>query len=223
MIMQRKIIMAEKVDINRLMPALEGAASLRRINATMLSMASKANAERISVSENVKPHWYCLRVMTGREFAVEKLLADADVESLVVTTNAYKTVKRGRVRIVPEKPVIVGYVLVHCVSSAAAMAGLLSVKDVIEVVGGAETPWRADAESIARFKAMAAQGKYDHKVKPKVDFLPEEIVRVCDGPFASFQAVVVSVDFEGCVARVEVDIFGRKTPVELDLAQIEKI
>ncbi|WP_348626663.1 transcription termination/antitermination NusG family protein [Rhizobium sp. R711] len=221
--MQRKIIMAEKVDINRLMPALEGAVSLRRINATMLSMASKANVKRITASEQVKSHWYCLRVRTGREFAVEKLLADADVESLVVRSNPYKTVKRGRVRMVPERPVIIGYVLVHCVPTAAAMSGLLAVKDVIEVVGGAETPYRADAESIARFKAMAEQGKYDHKVKPKVDFLPEEIVRVCDGPFATFCAVVVSVDVEAYIAKVEVEIFGRKTPVELDLAQIEKI
>lgn len=223
MIMQRKITMAEKVDMNRLMPALEQIVSLRRINATMLSMASRANVARITASERVKSHWYCLRVMTGREFAVEKLLDAADVESLVVRSNAYKTVKRGRVRMVPERPVITGYVLVHCVSSAAAMAGLLSVRDVIEVVGGAETPYRADADSIARFKAMAEQGKYDHKVKPKVDFLPEEIVRVCDGPFASFHAVVVSVDFETYLAKVEVEIFGRKTPVELDLAQIEKI
>jgi transcriptional antiterminator NusG len=223
MIMQRKITMAEKVDMNRLMPALEQIISLRRINATMLSMASRANVARITSSEHVKSHWYCLRVMTGREFAVEKLLDAADVESLVVRSNAYKTVKRGRVRMVPERPVIAGYVLVHCVASAAAMAGLLSVKDVIEVVGGAETPYRADADSIARFKAMAAQGKYDHKVKTKIDFLPEEIVRVCDGPFASFNGFVVSVDFDACRVTVEVDIFGRKTPVELDLAQIEKI
>lgn len=223
MIMQRKITMAEKVDMNRLMPALDQIASLRRINATMLSMASKANVERITASEQVKAHWYCLRVMTGREFTVEKLLADADVESLVVSTNAYKTVKRGRVRIVPERPVIVGYVLVRCVPTAAAMTGLLSVKDVIEVVGGAENPWRADAESIARFKAMALQGKYDHKTKPKVDFLPEENVRISDGPFASFEARVMSIDVERCRVKVEVELFGRKNPMELDLAQLEKI
>lgn len=223
MIMQRKITMADKVDMNRLMPALEGTVSLRRISATMLSMASKANVERITAAEKVKAHWYCLRVMTGREFAVEKLLADAGVESLVVCSNPCKVVKRGRVRVVPARPVIVGYVLVRCVAIAAAMAGLIAVKDVIEVVGGAETPWRADEDSISRFKAMAEQGKYDHKVTPKVDFKVGESVRVCDGPFASFGAGVAAVDFEAARVTVEVDVFGRKTPVEMDLAQIEKV
>jgi len=47
-------------------------------------------------------------------------------------------------------------------------------------------------------------------------------VRVIDGPFANFTGVVVEVKPEKQKIRVNVSIFGRATPVELDFAQVEK-
>jgi|GEM_PF-411571 len=189
-----------------------------------LSMASRRVIPRIKADyPGMKDGWYCLRVMTGSEFAVEKRLEDADVESLVVRSNGSRTVRRGRVRILPERPVIAGYVLVYCLPIAAAMAGLLHVDDVIDVVGGAVSPWRADEESISRFKALAQEGKYDHRMPEKYDFMVGERVRVVDGPFASFPGIVTALDVERFRVTVDVDIFGRQTPVELDIAQIEKL
>ena len=49
-----------------------------------------------------------------------------------------------------------------------------------------------------------------------------ETVRVIDGPFANFTGVVVEVKAEKQKVRVNVSIFGRATPVELDFAQVEK-
>jgi transcriptional antiterminator NusG len=47
-------------------------------------------------------------------------------------------------------------------------------------------------------------------------------VRVVDGPFANFTGVVVELKAEKQKVRVNVSIFGRATPVELDFAQVEK-
>jgi transcriptional antiterminator NusG len=52
--------------------------------------------------------------------------------------------------------------------------------------------------------------------------MTEEAVRVTDGPFANFAGVVVEVKAEKQKVRVNVSIFGRATPVELDFAQVEK-
>ncbi|MDX3929208.1 MAG: transcription termination/antitermination protein NusG [Shinella sp.] len=196
----------------------------RRIAVTHLSMASKSVVERISGDyPEMKPGWYCLRVMTGREMAVEKCLGEAGVEVLVVRSNPYRVVCRGRVKEVSAAPVITGYVLVHCLPIAAAIAGLLSVNDVIEIVGGPMNPYRANEEEIAKFKDLANRGKYDHRKAEKVKFMVGEHVRVCDGPFASFPGVVTAIDEKLFRISVEVNIFGRATPVELDLAQIEKV
>jgi transcriptional antiterminator NusG len=189
-----------------------------------LSMASKGVVARIVRDEpDMKPAWYCLQVRVGSEGTVEKVLDDADVETLVVRSGEEKIVNRGRVRTVSGRAVISGYILIRCLPMPQAMMGLLSVKHVIGIVGGADRPYRADDKSIDRFKAMALEGKYDHRGKMDHGFMVEEIVRVADGPFASFGAIIIAIDDDRCRVTVEVNIFWRSTPVELAIAQIEKL
>ncbi len=47
-------------------------------------------------------------------------------------------------------------------------------------------------------------------------------MRVIEGPFANFAGMVVEVKAEKQKVRVNLSIFGRATPVELDFAQVEK-
>jgi transcriptional antiterminator NusG len=58
--------------------------------------------------------------------------------------------------------------------------------------------------------------------KPKVLFETGENVKVTDGPFQDFTGVVEEVKPEKGKLRVLISIFGRATPVELDLVQVEK-
>lgn len=59
--------------------------------------------------------------------------------------------------------------------------------------------------------------------KVHVTFRVGQTVHIIDGPFADFRGNVDAVDMVKGKVRVLVSFFGRETPVELDLLQVEKV
>ncbi|RTK97353.1 MAG: transcription termination/antitermination protein NusG [Neisseriaceae bacterium] len=60
------------------------------------------------------------------------------------------------------------------------------------------------------------------KAKHKVEFDVGEKIRIIDGPFLDFNAIIEEVIYDKFKLRVNVQIFGRETSVELDFGQVEK-
>ena len=69
--------------------------------------------------------------------------------------------------------------------------------------------------------------KVDEKVeeapKIKLEFKPQDRVRINDGMFTNFEGHVEAIDETNGRVTVMINIFGRSTPVELDYAQVEKL
>jgi transcriptional antiterminator NusG len=55
------------------------------------------------------------------------------------------------------------------------------------------------------------------------DLKPGQPVRIVDGPFNGFVGTVHKIYPDESKVRVTIDFFGRKTPVELNLMQVEKM
>ena len=92
--------------------------------------------------------------------------------------------------------------------------GLYKKMTVIDVI-----TFFAELKGVER-KTAISEGTT--RSKPRISYGEGDTVRVTEGPFANFAGVVVEVKPEKQKLRVNLSIFGRATPVELDFAQVEK-
>jgi transcriptional antiterminator NusG len=75
-------------------------------------------------------------------------------------------------------------------------------------------------DEIATIKAQISDS--EDTERPKVNFDVGETVKINDGPFLNFTGVIEELEPDKGKLKVTVDIFGRKTPVELEYWQVEK-
>lgn len=178
--------------------------------------------------------WFALHVLSGQEFNVKKsMLARIKSEELgdvvfdvVIPTERVSEVKRGK-KSETERKLYPGYVFVQ-----------MSLYDENKTLNdrcwyfSRETPGVigfADGEKPIPMRASEVEGMLsqmrdkEDKVIPKVAFSIGDKVRVGDGPFQSQEGVVTHIDPDRGVISVEVSIFGRSTPVELEYWQVEKL
>jgi transcriptional antiterminator NusG len=114
-----------------------------------------------------------------------------------------------------------GYVLVNMEMDDETWHLVKSVPKVMGFIGGSSDRPASITDKEADAILQRVQEGVD-KPRPKVLFEPGEVVRVIDGPFNDFNGVVEEVNYEKSRLRVEVTIFGRSTPVELEFSQVEK-
>ena len=77
-----------------------------------------------------------------------------------------------------------------------------------------------NAPQIIRDFAQVAENAGSQKAG--INFEIGEKVKVCDGPFASFNGLIEEIDEEKSRLKVSVSLFGRATPVDLEFNQVEK-
>ena len=142
----------------------------------------------------------------------------ADIEQIVVPTEKVVEVRRGR-KVDAERKFFPGYVLLKANLTDAVFS---LVKNTPKVTGflGDSKPVPITETEAQRILNQVQEGV--ERPKPSVTFEIGEAIRVSDGPFASFNGFVQEVDEERARLKVEVSIFGRAVPVDLEFGQVEK-
>jgi len=142
----------------------------------------------------------------------------ADIEQIVVPTEKVVEIRRGR-KVDAERKFFPGYVLLKANLTDAVFS---LVKNTPKVTGflGDSKPVPITEMEIQRILNQVQEGV--ERPKPSVTFEIGEAIRVSDGPFASFNGFVQEVDEERARLKVEVSIFGRAVPVDLEFGQVEK-
>lgn len=145
---------------------------------------------------------------------------DSSFEEILVPTEEVVELKRGR-RVNTERKFFPGYVLVKMDMSDDAYHLVKNTPKVTGFLGSENRPTPIPQREVDQILNQVQEG-VDHP-KPSVIFEVGEQVRVCDGPFASFNGLVEEIDEDRARLKVTVSIFGRATPVELEYGQVEKL
>lgn len=172
--------------------------------------------------------WYAVQAYSGYEKIVQKgLLERIEISNLkdqfgdvLVPVEEVVELKAGQ-KTISERRLYPGYVLVQMDMNDDSWHLVRSTPKVTAFIGGSAlkpTPIK-DKEVELILRRMD-----DSKVNPtqKLTFEVGESIRVIDGPFKDFSGSVQEINYEKNKLRVEVVIFGRATPVELDFGQIQK-
>lgn len=170
--------------------------------------------------------WYAVHCYSGYENKVKHSLEQrietmgmaGKIVQVVVPTEEEMEVKDGRRRTV-EKRVFPGYIIVKMAMSEDAWFVVRNTPGVTRFVGMGNRPSPLSPGEVSQIvKRMEAEAP-----KLRVNFKPGQRVRITDGPFADFPAIVDKIDTERAKVTVLVSFFGRETPVELDFLQVERM
>jgi transcriptional antiterminator NusG len=169
--------------------------------------------------------WYVVHCYSGYENKVRHNLEQridtmgmkSKIFDVVVPTEEEMEIKNGKRRTV-ERRVFPGYILVQMVMDEDSWYVVRNTPGVTGFVGMGNEPTPLRPEEVSQIvKRMEAEAP-----RVKVAYKTGEKVRIIDGPFNDFIGTVSDINMERAKVRVRVSFFGRETPVELDLLQVEK-
>ena len=186
--------------------------------------------EVVEKSGNDK-HWYVLRVMGGKEKKtvsfiekeIDRLNMRDHVSKILVPTEKVYQIRNGK-KISKERNLFPGYVLVEANLVGEVPHALKNITNVLGFLGatkgGVPVPMRQNEinKILGRVDEMALSDEHVN-----IPFIIGESVKVIDGPFNSFHAEIEGIDEQKKKLKLMVKIFGRKTPLELNFMQVEKI
>ncbi len=184
----------------------------------------------ITMTEEKK--WYVMRVISGKERKTKEYIegeinrskwGEIISQVLVPMEKIYK-IKDGK-KIIKERNFFPGYILLEADETRLTGEMLQTIKNITGVInfltGNNNKPQALRKSEVNRIlgKVDEMLGVGETTAEP---FLVGETVKIIDGPFNDFMGLVEEVNEEKKKLKVNVKIFGRKTPVELNYVQVEK-
>jgi transcriptional antiterminator NusG len=181
--------------------------------------------------------WYVLHTYSGYENKIEKTIrmmtttGDLNkevVRDVKVPSEEVVEVRDGKKRTQVRK-FLPGYILIELdLPDQDWKATTSKIRKIQGVTGFVGTPADRKPSPLSGDEARgilqkSGEIKGERPARTRQSFAPGEQVKIIDGPFESFTGTIEEVNQEKNKLKVMVGIFGRNTPVEVELLQVEKV
>ena len=181
--------------------------------------------------------WYILHTYSGYEGKIERsirtMLETGDLSSEIVLdvkvpVEEVVEVKDGKKRTITKK-FLPSYIMIELDLPEIGWKDTCNkIRRIQGVTGFVGTDYKVRPRPISDEEAKAllqksGEIKGEKTPRLKQSFSVGEQVKIIEGAFATFSGTIEEVNLEKNKLRVMVGIFGRSTPVEVDLLQVEKI
>ena len=174
-------------------------------------------------------HWYVVKVQSGREEsikdAIERRVKIEGLEEyfgqIIIPVERVTEMVRGK-RVVKEKKLYPGYLMVNVEFNDRILYLFRETSGVGDFVGGGpnQPPQPMKPHEVERM--LGRQGEIKPGLEPsKSRFSTSDRVKIKDGTFAGMEGEVREVLEAKGTVRVELTIFGRPVPVELEYWQVD--
>ena len=172
--------------------------------------------------------WYIVQVYSGFEKQVEEAInkkifqegLENKIQNVLVPTEDVIVIRKGS-KSNSKRKFFPGYILIQMEFSEYVWDMIRHIPKVVSFLGSKLHPKPISESEIQRILFQVQEG-IDNP-KPSILFEIGEQVRVCDGPFTTFNGFIEDIDEEKSRLKVMVSIFGRATPIDLEYSQVEKV
>ena len=193
------------------------------------------SAENGSVESTEKDtKWYVLRVVSGKERKIKEYL-DKDIirnswdKYILQVFLPVEKVYKGK-KVMRERNFYPGYIMIEVLENKLSdemIQHLSNITNVMHFLTDGKGS-KGNIISLRRAEVNKMLGKVDEMadaggMKMSEPFIVGETIKIIDGPFNDFNGVIEEVTDEKKKLKVQVKIFGRATPVELNYMQVEKV
>lgn len=195
----------------------------------------------------VEKKWFMIHTYSGYEKKVQKDLSDKVknlemtdiVLDIMVPEEESVELRRGKKKIISRK-LFPGYVMLEMVTTreenenginysidSDAWYHIRNTNGVTGFVGVGSDPIPMDEEEVENIFKVTGYRSEDNETKVReliaVDFVLEDNVEILGGGFEGHTGKVAEIDLEHKKVKVMVEMFGRLTPVEVDLTEVKKV
>jgi len=175
---------------------------------------------------NPQAQWFVVHTASGHEARVSEMLRQR-VESMNLQEKIFelliptqdRVIVRGGKKLTIKEKIFPGYLLVKMVLDDDVWLAVRTTPGVTGFIGTEAKPTPLSENEVLNIQKFVAAPAKRFKTKLTVG----EAVKITDGPFADLLGTINEVDEEKGRVKVLVSIFGRETPVDLDLLQVQKV